>query len=195
MKLMSIRVLVSVLAVAGAAANGLSGGVHGEGPPAPELFSATASIDSPSGQASVPVEIRIDSFASDSDRDALIAVVKSNDAARTLKALEARPDAGTITFASRVTPIKYAYARPTAGGRLITLVTARPVLFVGAGLPDAKPKTGHDLAIALLMLDEKDGGVGEIALAAGVKVTDAGALQTSDYGRETVRLTKITRKR
>jgi len=193
MKVIHIRALAAVLAFAAAAAIGQQNGASARA--LPEVFSATASIDSPNGQASVPVVIKIDRFTTDTERDAIVAVVKSNDAAKTVKALEQQKDAGTITFGGRVTPIKYAYARSTGDGRLVTLVTARPVLFVGGGLPDAKPKTGHDLAIALLMLDAKDTGTGEIALAANVKVTDSGAIQTSDYGRETVRLTKIARKR
>ena len=194
MKLTHIRALTAGLAFAVAIAIGLLGPVSAA-MAVPETFSATASIDSPSGQASVPVEIKIDRFTTDAERDKIVAVVKANDAAKTIKALEQQPDAGTLTFGGRVTAIKYAYARATGDGRLVTLVTARPVLFVGAGLPDAKPKTGHDLAIALLMLDGKDTGVGEIALAANVKVTESGALQTDDYGRETVRLTKIAKKR
>lgn len=193
MKVIHIRALTAVLAFAAAAAIGQQPVASARA--LPEVFSATAAIDSPSGQASVPVEIKIDRFTTDAERDAIVAVVKSNDAAKTVKTLEQQKDAGTITFGGRVTPIKYAYARATGDGRLVTLVTARPVLFVGGGLPDAKPKTGHDLAIALLMLDAKDTGTGEIALAANVKVTESGAIQTSDYGRETVRLTKVARKR
>lgn len=194
MKLIHIRALTAASVFTVAVAIGWLSGVSATAA-LPEVFTATASIDSPNAQASVPVEITIDRFNTDAERDALLAVVKSNDAAKTIKALEQHPDAGSLTFGGRVTPIKYAYARSTGDGRLVTLVTARPVLFVGGGLPDAKPKTGHDLAIALLMLDQKDAGVGEIALAAGVKVTESGALQTNDYGRETVRLTKIARKR
>ena len=189
-----MRALTAVVVFAVAMAIGLLGRVSAA-VAVPETFSATASIDSPKGQASVPVEIKIDRYTTDAERDTIIAAVKANDAAKTIKALEQQPDAGSLTFGGRVTPIKYAYARTTGDGRLVTLVTARPVAFVGAGLPDAKPKTGHDLAIALLMLDANDTGVGEIALAANVKVTETGALQTDDYGRETVRLTKIARKR
>jgi hypothetical protein len=162
---------------------------------APERFSATASVKAPKGSVAVPVEIRIDRYASDAERDKLVETVKANDAAKTRGALEALGDVGTITVAARQTPIKYAYARPTGGGsRLVTLVTAKPIAFVGAGLPDAKAKSGHELALAFLILDAAGKGDGEIALAANVKVTPEGALQTSDYGKETVRLTGIGRK-
>ena len=44
--------------------------------------------------------------------------------------------------ATRRTPVKYAYARATGDGRLLTVVTARPVAFVGCAAPNAAPKAG-----------------------------------------------------
>jgi hypothetical protein len=130
---------------------------------------------------------------SDADRAKVAAAVKSNEAGATRKALEAAPDLGYIAIGDRRTPIKYAAARPTGGGRLITVVTAKPVAFLGAAAPDAKPKEGYDLAVALLTLDGKGAGEGELVPAAKVKLNADGALQTEDYGKEVVRLTGITR--
>ena len=81
--------------------------------------------------------------------------------------------------------------RPTDGGRLITVVAPTPILHVGAGVPDAQPKAGFDLALAALDVKTAGAGSGELAPAATVKVNDAGALQTQDYGAETIRLTNI----
>jgi len=161
--------------------------------PGGETFSAKASVKSPAGTAAVPVTIRIDRFVSDADRDRILAVVKGNDPAATQRALESAADIGYIEVATRRTPIKYAYARATGEGRLLTVVTARPVAFVGGAAPDAKPKAGFELALALLILDGQGRGDGEIAPAARVKTDTSGALVTDDYAHETVRLTGIAR--
>jgi len=158
-----------------------------------ETFTATASVKSPTATAAVKLTIRIDRFVSDAERDRILAVVKNNDPAATLRALEAAPDIGSIAIGTRKTAIKYAYARATGDGRLITVVTARPVAFVGGSAPGAKAKEGFSLALALLVLDAQGKGDGEIAPAARVKVDDKGALVTDDYSKETVRLTGIAR--
>ena len=158
-----------------------------------ETFTATASVKGPSGSGSKPLTIHIDHLASDADRTKLLAVVKTNDAAAIIQALAAMADIGYISVGDVRTPVKYAYAHPTGGGRLLTVVTAKPVAFVGANAPGAKPKAGHELALALLVLDENNKGDGEISPAARVQVDAAGAIVTSDYSHEIVRLTGITK--
>jgi hypothetical protein len=168
----------------------LAAGAHAT---AQETFTATASVKSPKANASAPVTIRVDRFLSDADRDRVMAVVKKNDMAATRAALAALPDIGYIELAEKRTPVKYAYARPTGSGRLITVVTAQPILHLGGSAPDAKPKAGFDLALALLSLDSADKGDGELAPAAKVKVNDTGGIATDEYGSEVVRLTGISK--
>jgi hypothetical protein len=73
------------------------------------------------------------------------------------------------------------------------MVADEPILFLGAGVPGAKPKAGYDFAIIDLEVDAKGGGSGTIAPAAKVTVKD-GAFVVEDYGGEVVRLTKVTTK-
>jgi hypothetical protein len=155
-------------------------------------FKATASVSSPTKKASVPVTIHIDRFITDADRDKVMAVVNANDHAGTTKTLAALPDIGYIALGEKRTPIKYAYARSTGDGRLITVVTAQPIYFIGGSEKNAKPKEGYDLALALLVLNGQDAGDGELAPAVRIKV-DNGAVVTDDYGVEKVRLLKVTK--
>jgi hypothetical protein len=158
-----------------------------------ETFTATASVKSPSGSGSMPVKIGIDRFVSDADRTKVMELVKAGNGTATRKALAAMADIGFIELGTKRTPVKYAYARSTGAGRLITVITAEPILHLGASRPDAKPKEGFDLALALLVLDGGDKGDGELAPAAKVKVDDKGAIVTEEYGREVVRLTNIAK--
>jgi hypothetical protein len=170
--------LLSVLILATAAAAG-------------ETFTATATVKTPTGSGSSSVTIQIDRFLTDAERGRIVAVAKRNDAAATRAALKAMDDVGFIELGTRRTPIKYAYARPAGSGRLVTVVTADPILHLGSAAPEAKPKEGFDLALALLVLDGSDTGTGEFAPAVRVKATDAGAIETDEYASEIVRLTGI----
>jgi hypothetical protein len=161
----------------------------------PLTFTATATAKRPGGPGgSRPITIRIDRFATEAERDALAVVVKSRQPGATLKALAGKPDIGYIQLGEKRTPIKYAYARSTGDGRLVTVVTAQPIFFLEdpkAAAP--KPKAGFELALALLVLDGRDTGEGELSPAAKIRMDDKGAIVTEEYGDEVVRLVKISR--
>jgi hypothetical protein len=158
-----------------------------------ERFTATASMKAQNMTHSAPVTIQIDRFVSQADRDKFMAVVKRHKTTEIHDALAAMPDIGVIETSGTKTPIKYAYATPSGGGRLITVVTAQPIMHIGGDLPDAKPKQGYDLAVAFLILDANDKGDGELAAATKVKVDAKGAIVTEDYSPATVHLTGISK--
>jgi hypothetical protein len=158
-----------------------------------QTFKATATVKSPGKNASVPVTVHIDHFISDADRDKVIAAVKGQKAGEPQKTLAAMPDIGYIALGETRTPLKYAYARSTGAGRLVTVVTAKAVYYLGGRDPSAKPKEGYDIALALLVLDGNDTGDGEFAPAVKLKVDANGAIVTQDYGSEVVRLQKIAK--
>ena len=162
--------------------------------PRGETFTADATVARPSGgTASAKLTAVVQAFATDAERDALIAAVgKGGTAARDL--LAGKKDAGSVQVGTTKTAVKYAYARTTGSGRLITLVTAQPIHFVGGDLPDAKPKAGYDLGLVLLNVDPSKPGNGEVAPAAKVKVDAQKAIVTEDYGAEVVRLSNVVRK-
>jgi hypothetical protein len=159
-----------------------------------ETYSATASVKTGNATASKTVTFHVDRFLTDAERDKLVPVVKSNDNAAILKALNALPDIGYVAVGDARTPVKYAYARPTGSGRMVTIVTAKPLGFIGGNDPGAKAKDGYELGIALLILDASGRGDGEVSPAARVKVDANGAIVTSDYAHEVVRLTGISKK-
>jgi hypothetical protein len=159
-----------------------------------EAYTATASVSGPNGTvASAMMTAVVRSFSTDADRDAVIAAVKKGGtAARDL--LASRPDVGSIQVGTKQTPVKYAYARTIGRSRLITLVTAEPIHFLGGDLPDAKPKAGYDLGLVVFDVDPAEPGHGELAPAAKVKVDAQNAIVIEDYGAEAVRLSNVVRK-
>ena len=161
--------------------------------PQGETFTAQASVKAASGSsASTPVTMVVHRFATDAEREMVVAAVKQGGtAARDL--LAKRDAVGEIDVNSKRVAIRYAYARSVGAGRLITLVTSEPIGFVMMGQKEAKPKAGYDLGLVLLDLSASP-GTGEVAPAAKVKVDAQGAIVTEDYGAEAVRLSNVVRK-
>jgi hypothetical protein len=158
-----------------------------------ETFTATASVRSGAVSASAPVTVTVTQYSSATDRAAVMAAVREAGTEGLRKALAALPDAGFIQLADRRTPIKYAGQRPTDTGRLLTLVTAEPILFLGAGIPAARSKDGFDVAVAMLEVPEKGAGSGELVPAGKVSLDEGGALLIEDYGSTVMWLNALTR--
>jgi hypothetical protein len=162
----------------------------------PETFTATASLKTRAGaQATAPVTVVVTRLTTEKEHAAVVEALKKGGAAAVVQSLKAMPDAGYIEVGERRTTLKYAYARPMGGGRLLTVVAPTPIAYLGADRPDAKPKAGFDLALALLQLSTSGPGTGELAPAATIKVSDTGAIQTQDYGAEAVQLTNVMAKK
>jgi hypothetical protein len=186
---LTIRVL-SRVAVAGLV---LGPGTAASWAQAPlETFTATASAKSAAGdQKTAPVTIVLTRQTTDDERAAVGAALKKDGTAGVVTALKGMADAGYIEVGERRTTLKYAYTRAMGGGRLITVIAPTPIAHLGANLPNAPPKAGFDLALAILEVKASGPGTGELAPAATVKMDDSGAIQTKDYGAETVWLNNI----
>ncbi len=159
-----------------------------------ETFTASATVKTASGAtASAPVTITIDRKMPQGEADALLAAFNSGGVEGLRKALVGVAPTGSVRLGTgEPTPTRLAVERPTGSGRLLTLVTDKPILFLGAGLPGAKPREGYDFAVIDLEVDESGSGTGTLAPAATV-TSKAGAFVVQDYGAELVRLTGVRR--
>ena len=157
-----------------------------------EAFTATAAVKGAGGaSATAPVTINVDRKMSQGEADKLAAAFKAGGAAALRKALAGVPPTGTVRIGTQpATPTRITIERTTAAGRLLTIVTDQPLLFVGAGLPGAKSQAGYDFAVIDIEVDAKGGGSGTIAPAAKIKM-NGNAFVVEDYGVEAVRLTAV----
>src|SRR5262252_1485733 len=96
-----------------------------------ERFTATATMTSAKATHSAPVTFQIDRFVSEADRDKFMAIVKRHKTTEIHDALAAMPAIGFIQTGDSKTAIKYAFARPSGGGRLITVATDKPIMHLG----------------------------------------------------------------
>ena len=164
-------------------------------PTAPESFSAVASAKTGDASASAKLSITVNRYGSEQERTAVLKAVREGGSTAARKVLGTMSDAGFVQLGERRTPIKFASRRTTDEGELITVVTAVPILHLGAGVPDAKPTKGFDVAVAMLIVKAGDSGSGELAPAAKVAVDSNGALIVDDYGIPVIMLSRVTRAR
>src|SRR4029453_17250652 len=133
--------------------------------------------------------ITVDRKMSQSEAASLVDACKAGGAAALRKGLAGVKPTGTIKIgAGKPTPTRFTIERVTGEGRLLTILTDQPLLFVGAGVPGAKPKEGYDFGLLDMGADPRGPGSGTIAPAAKIKVPQ-GAFVVEDYSGETIRLT------
>ena len=159
---------------------------------APETFSATASVKKGTVIASAPVRVNVTRYATDAEREAAVKAVRTGGTKALKTLLASKPDVGYIELADKRTAVKFAGERTSGGGRLITVVTAEPILYLGAKFTPSKPIEGFDVAIAMFEVQASGPGVGDISPAAQVALDESGALVVNDYGQTVVWLNNIT---
>lgn len=159
-----------------------------------ETFTATAAVKTAAGAAaSAPVRIVISRMMSEAEAGKFADAFKAGGGAALRKALTGVAPTGSVTVGTgAATPTRISFARRTDKGRLVTIVTDTPILFLGGGLPGAKPKEGYDFAIIDLELNDQGQGTGVISPAAKVGLNQ-GAFVVSDYSGELVKLTNVQR--
>jgi hypothetical protein len=160
-----------------------------------ETFVGTATVKTAgNASATAPLTVTITRKMPQAEVDKLLAVFKSGGAAALHKALEGVAPTGSVQLgAGKPTEARLASERTTDKGRLLTIVTDKPILFLGAGVPGAKPKEGYDFAVVDLEVDASGKGTGTVAPAAKVTVKN-GAFALEDYGAELVRVTDVKKK-
>lgn len=159
---------------------------------ASETFTATATVKTSGGAtASAPMTILVERKMPQKEVEGFANAFKTGGAAALRKALAGVPPTGSITLGTgKPTPTRLTLERRTDKGRLLTIVADRPVLALGAGFPDAKPKTDHDFAVVDIEVDDKGAGSGTFAPAAKISLNQ-GAFVVSDYSSELIRLTAV----
>ena len=159
-----------------------------------ETFTATATVNTAGGaSATAPVTINIDRAMPQAEADGLVAAFKSGGVSGLRKALKGVKPTGSVTLGGgKATPTRITIERATDKGRLLTIVSDTPILFLGAGVPAAKKKAGYDFAVVDIELDAKGSGAGTLAPAAKIILKD-GAFVVEDFASELVQLTAVSK--
>jgi hypothetical protein len=161
----------------------------------PEVFHATAVVKNASGALSGTLEVRVRRYTPEFDRQTVEEALRLGGYPRFLPALRNAPEVGQVILGGGQ-PYAIRYARETVEGgvRTIVLVTDTPIVFVGAGLADPKPRAGYDVGVLRLQLDAKGSASGTMAGAARVRPDGSGGVLLDDYADAPIELTNVTRK-
>ncbi|MFL6281217.1 MAG: hypothetical protein ACJ731_13960 [Vicinamibacterales bacterium] len=164
-------------------------------PTAPETFRAQARVSNEAGLAGAAyVDIHIDKYSADKDREAIVAAFKSGGYPALLTALKKAPPVGTVKVGSETFVVRWArQQRSGENKRTISVVTEKPVLFVGGGSANAKPREGYELAVAQFEMDDSGVGSGTMAAAAKIKPGGTNGLEIDDYAEQPIKLVSIAR--
>jgi hypothetical protein len=161
----------------------------------PVDFSATVDLTGAAGSATAAVTIHIAEYTRDFDRNRLVAALTRNGYQTFLPALKVAPVVGSLQIADRKWDLRWAHQEQAGAVQVVTVATAQPVYFVGGGRPDAKPRTGYEMAVIRLELDAAGAGKGTVAAAARVKPSaDRQSVQVDDYADTPLVITKVTRR-
>ena len=141
------------------------------------------------------IEIVIERWSSEHDRDALIATLKDKGSDALLSALQKLPRVGYIRRAGGGSigwDLHFARERKLEdGGRQIVLATDRPMSFWEAR---NRPRSSdYDFTLADIRFDGDGKGVGKLAVAAKITTNPkTGVIEIENFASEPVRLTEVT---
>jgi hypothetical protein len=168
---------------------------EGQGKPVqgPETFTANAQVQGAAGAAATTLRIQIDRYTPDFDRNSVEEALKTGGYPKFLTALRQAPVVGSVSMGDQQFAIRYARQQATPKGRTISIVTEKPVYFVGGGSADAKPRAGYEVAVLQFNVDEVGLGSGKMAAAARVRPGGDTGVQIDDYGSEPIDLVTVSK--
>ena len=182
---MAVAVTLTIVATTGATS-----------PAGPETFRATATIETAGGaRATAPVTVVVTRTTAEEEGHRLVRAFKTGGEGALRQALAGLPPTGSVRIGNASpTVARITLDRPTAEGRLLTIVTDQPILFLGSGFPDAKAKDGYGFGVLDIEVDANGNGSGTLSPAAKVKVAQ-GAFIVDEYAAQVLRLTDVRRER
>jgi hypothetical protein len=159
----------------------------------PESFTATAQFIGAAGSAATTLKIRVERYTPDAEREAVVQALTHGGYPGFVQALRKAPGVGSVAIGEHTFDIRWARESPIKNGRSIVLVTDKPMFFVGAGSPTAKPREGYEVGVISFQLDDSGMGYGgKMAAAAKVKTGEAG-IEISEYADKLLELRSVTR--
>jgi hypothetical protein len=159
-----------------------------------EEFSAIAVNMAPGAAAApTPVEITVDRWTSDAERDRLMTVLQEKGPDELLKVLQKEPKVGSIrSRESLAYDLRYARLLPGQdGGRRILLGTDRPIGFLEAQA--GGPTLDYRFTLIELRLGPDGKGEGKLSIAARPEFNDH-VLVIEDYAAEPVMLKDVQKR-
>jgi hypothetical protein len=160
-----------------------------------ERLTATASFVSSPGMrpAAVTIEILIDRWSTDAERDRVIGTLKGKGQKALLDLFRGLPSVGHIsTSTSTGSSLRFAQSRQIEdGGRQIVVATERSVSIANQQ-PRGRRTDDHPFSVVDIRFDRDGSGAGTLAYAATLAHnTKTGAIEIDNYADEPIHLTGV----
>ena len=161
----------------------------------PEKFTAFAvDVSNITPRArTTPVDITINRWSSDADRDRLLDILRTNGQGALLDALQKMPVVGYLTTPGSLRyDLHFARQRGEAeGGRAIFLLTDR---YVGSWEAANRPRTiDYPFTLIKLQVDKDGNGDGNATIYTKITAKDAGTIELENYTNQPVTLNHVRR--
>jgi hypothetical protein len=166
--------------------------------PIERLLATSVNMSNVGRTAAGRIEIVIERWSSERERNELIATLKDKGSDALLSKLQKMPRVGYIRDANGGSigwDLHFARERKLDdGGRQIVLATDRPI---SAWEAFNRPRSAdYDFTLADIRFDGDGKGVGKLAVAAKISTNDkTGAIEIENFSSEPVRLTEVTSSR
>ena len=100
---------------------------------------------------------------------------------------------GTVTVGKEKYTIRWAEQLFGTNKCTISVVTDKPMFFVGGASVNAKPREGYELAVMQFDIDDAGMGLGTMAAAARIKPGGPNGFVIDDYADQPIKLVSISR--
>jgi hypothetical protein len=139
------------------------------------------------------VEITVNRYTSDAERDRLMSQFRENGPSALLKALQSEPPVGNIRAPGSLSyDLRYARSLPGAdGGRRVVLATDRPIGFMEA--ENNSRTMDYPFTLIELRLDKDGKGEGKLSVATKLTLND-NVLVIENYADQPVMLTDVRKR-
>ena len=161
----------------------------------PARFTAVAvNVSTVGRNGATPVDITINRWTSDPERDRLVTMFKEKGSKALLEELQKMKPVGTISTPGSVGyDFRYAQQLPGAdGGRRIVLATDRPISFWEAS--NQPRSVDYPFLLIELRLNKNSEGEGKLSFATKLSLND-NVLVIEDYANQPVMLNEIKEKK
>lgn len=160
---------------------------------APEVFTTHVEVPTAAAGMAATLRVHIDRFTADLHWQTMSDALKHGGYPNFLAALRKAPAVGRVELGPDTFTVRWARQHSAPTGREITVVTDTAIYFVGGGRVDPKPRTGFELGVVRLAIDDSGNGTGAMAAAARVKPDGQGGVVMEDYAGELIALTSVRR--
>jgi hypothetical protein len=160
---------------------------------APETFTSPLQARTATGASAATIRIQIDRYSSAAELKSMTDGLTHGGYPGFVQSMRKAPEVGYVAIGDVKVALRWAREQTTPKGRTISLVTERPVYFIGGGKAEAKPRAGFEVAVVQLTVDEFGLGSGTMAAAAKVKKDGEAGVLIEDYADEPIKLTFVSR--